>query len=131
MNKTNIKNFSTEFLILILKIIFGVIIIVGGVSVVLNSEGVVVLVALISGFLIVIPIEIIIIFGTVLIIIGIAFIALSTIISLKNLKKHKKEEIRYEEKQEYMNPSHSALGASYSTRMDRYLRFFHAHQKFQ
>jgi len=71
----------------------------------INTEGIQILVAFYSGFQILLPTEIIIIFGTAIIIIGIAFLVLVPIRTLIGLRGYKKDKIQYEEKQEYMNPS--------------------------
>jgi len=99
------ENKISHFFIIIFEIIFAIILIVLGMGTIINSEGIQLLVAFYSVFQIILPTEIIIIFGIAIIIIGIAFLALVPIKTIKRLRKYKKEKILYEEKRDYMNPS--------------------------
>lgn len=74
-------------------------------GIIINTEGIQILVLFYSGFLILIPTELISIIGIAIIIIGIVFLALVPLRLFKNIREYKKKVIQYEEKQEYKNPS--------------------------
>ena len=93
------------FIAIIFEIIFAILLIILGIAIIINTFGIRVLIAFLSGFLINVPAEIIIIIGIAFIIIGIAFLALVPIKTLLRLRSYKEEKIQYEEKQDYMNPS--------------------------
>jgi len=90
---------------MIFEIIFGIMLIVVGMGIIINTEGIQILVLFYSGFLILIPTELISIIGIAIIIIGIVFLALVPLRLFKNIREYKKKVIQYEEKQEYKNPS--------------------------
>lgn len=73
--------------------------------IIINTEGIQILVLIYSGFQILIPAELINIIGIAIIIIGIVFLGFVPLRLFKNIREYKKKEIQYEEKQEYKNLS--------------------------